>query len=377
VSLSLFTYKPDRNVSLVMSVLISALIIDNLLYALLFGGSHTKELTSASGILFLILIVAVSYGSALFLLLRFVSPMHKQIKTHTSGFNWIYRTLLITQYTLGGIIVLMTLQLVLTSHYYVGLLIATISISFTLAAIIMGLLSYRFLSWYKSSYTNAIVLLYGSTFALTAIGIGVIAAVNSSVILLENPPQIGVVQSVLKVHTSSSSDAAQSPKALMLYQITYTPLRLAFVLYWIATALLLREYSGKLGRLKFWTIISLPLAFFLGASIFVSPDYEHYLLYDALLVLSALTAGGILFGITFLVMAKSMRRMTTTSSTNTATHRNAIAYYLTISAFGTVLITISITSPVIYAPFPPFAATAWSFLGLSSSRIILALVMKI
>jgi hypothetical protein len=349
-----------------MSVLISALIIDNLLYALLFGGSHTKELTSAPGILFLISIVAVSYGSALFLLLRLVSPMHKQVKSHTSDFNWIYRTLLLAQYTLGGIIVLMILQLALTSHYYVGLLIATISITFTLAAIIMGLLSYRFLSWYRSSYKNGIVLLYGSTFALTALGIGVIAAVNSSVILFENPPQIGVVQSVLKVHTSSSSEAVESPKALMLYQITYTPLRLAFVLYWIATALLLREYSRKLGRLKFWIIISLPLAFFLGASIFVSPDYKHSLLYDALLVLSALTAGGVLFGITFLVMARSMRRMTTISSTNTATHRNAISYYLTISAFGTVLITISITSPVIYAPFPPFAATAWSFLGLSS-----------
>ena len=349
-----------------MSVLISALITDNLLYALLFGGSHTKELTSASGILLLILIVAISYGSALALITRFVSPMHKQIKTHSSGFNWIYKTLLIAQCTSGGIIVLMILQLLLTSHYYVGLLIATVAISFTLAAIIMGLLSYRFLSWYRSSYKNVIVLLYGSSFALTAIGIGVIAAVNSSVILLENPPQIGGVQSVLKVHSSSSSDAVQSPQALILYQITYTPGRIGFVLYWIATALLLREYSRKLGRLKFWTIISLPLVSFLSASLFVSSDYEHSLLYDALLGLSTFTAGGVLFGITFLVMARSMRRMTTTSTTKIATHRNAIAYYLTISAFGTVLIIISITSPVIYAPYPPFAATAWSLLGLSS-----------
>jgi len=266
----------------------------------------------------------------------------------------------------AGIIAFMILQLILTSHYYAGLLIATIAISFTLAAIILGLLSYRFLSWYKSSNKNITVLLYGITFAVTAIGIGVIVAVNGSVILLENPSQIGGLQSVLKVYSSSSSDTTQSPKALILYQITYTPSRLGFVLYWIATALLLREYSRKLGRLKFWTLISLPLVSFLAASIFVSPDYMHSLLYDALLVLSALTAGGVLFGITFLIMARSMRRITTTSSTNTATHHNTLAYYLTISAFGTVLITVSLTSPVIYAPFPPFAAAAWSFLGLSS-----------
>ncbi len=347
-----------------MSILIFTLIVDNLLYAFLFGGAQAKVLTSSFGISLFLIVVAVSYASALYLLSRFVSPMHRQIKTHSSRFNWIYKTLLISQYVSAGIIAFMILQLILTSHYYVGLLIATIAISFTLAAIILGLLSYRFLSWYKSSNKNITVLLYGITFAVTAIGIGVIVAVNGSVILLENPSQIGGLQSVLKVYSSSSSsDTTHSPKALILYQITYTPSRLGFVLYWIATVLLLREYSRKLGRLKFWTLISLPLVSFLAASIFVSPDYKHSLLYDALLVLSALTAGGVLFGITFLIMARSMRRIT---STNTATHHNTLAYYLTISAFGTVLITISLTSPVIYAPFPPFAAAAWSFLGLSS-----------
>ena len=350
-----------------MSILIFTLIADNLLYAFLFGGAQAKVLTSSIGISLFILVVAVSYASALYLLSRFVSPVHRQIKTHSSRFNWIYKTLLISQYASAGIIAFMILQLILTSHYYVGLLIATTAISFTLATIILGLLSHRFLSWYKSSNKNITVLLYGITFAVTAIGIGVIVAVNGSVILLENPSQIGGLQSVLKVYSSpSSSDTTQNPKALILYQISYTPSRLGFVLYWIATALLLREYSRKLGRLKFWTLISLPLVFFLAASIFVSPDYKHSLLYDALLVLSALTAGGVLFGITFLIMARSMRHITTTSSTNTATHHNTLAYYLTISAFGTVLITVSLTSPVIYAPFPPFAAAAWSFLGLSS-----------
>src|SRR5205807_9281139 len=139
-----------------------------------------------------------------------------------------------------------------------------------------------------------------------------------------------------KVHHSSSSlDTNHSPKALILYQITYTPARLGFVLYWVATALVLREYSTRLGRLKFWTIISLPLVSFLAASIFVSPDYMHRLLYDALLVMAALTGGGILFGIAFLIMARSMKR--------TPGHHNTLAYYLTISAYGTVLLVVTVT----------------------------------
>lgn len=194
-----------------MSILIFTLIVDNLLYAFLFGGAQAKVLTSSFGTSLFILVVAVSYASSLYLLSHFVSPIHRQIKTHSSRFNWIYKTLLIAQYASAGIIAFMILQLILISHYYVGLLIAIIAISFTLAAIILGLLSYRFLSWYKSSNKNITVLIYGITFAVTAIDIGVIVAVNGSVILLENPSQIGGLQSVLKVYSSSpSSDTTES-----------------------------------------------------------------------------------------------------------------------------------------------------------------------
>ena len=353
-------YEHQRNISIVMSILIFALIVDNLLYAFLFGGSLERQLTSYFGILLFLIVAAVSYAAGLYLLSRFISPLHRQIKSHSSRFNWIYKTLQIAQYTSAGIIAFMILQLILTSHYSVGLLIAAIVISFTLATIIMGLLSYRFLSWYKSSTKNVMVLLYGVTFAVTAMSLGVILVVNTSFILLK-PAEIVGSQSALKINPSSTSEVGQDPKALILYQITYTPSRLAFVLYWIATALLLREYSRKLGRIKFWTIISLPLVSFLAGSIFVSPDYRHSLLYDALLVLSALTAGGILFAVTFLIMARSMKHTTTPT-----THHKSLAYYLTVSAYGTVLLVVAVTSPVIYATYPPFAATAWSFVGLSS-----------
>src|SRR5439155_21533023 len=131
-----------------------SLIVDNLLYIFLFGGAVVRELDSVFGIFLFMIIVAVSYGSALYLLSRYISPLHREIKTHSSRFNWLYKTLVMAQYTSGGIIAFMILQLILTSHYYVGLLVAATAISFTLSVIIMALSSYRFLSWYKSSNKN-------------------------------------------------------------------------------------------------------------------------------------------------------------------------------------------------------------------------------
>jgi len=93
------------------------------------------------------------------------------------------------------------------------------------------------------------VLLSGVTFAVTAMGLGVILVVNTSFILLK-PAEIGGSQSGLKINHSSTSDVSQNPKALILYQITYTPSRLAFVLYWIATALLLLSIPGNWGGLN-------------------------------------------------------------------------------------------------------------------------------
>jgi hypothetical protein len=194
-----------------MSILISTLIVDNLLYAFLFGGSLVKQLSSSFGILLFIIIVAVSYGSALYLLSRFISPLHRQIKTYSLRFNWLYKTIVIAQYTLGVVIAIIILELILTSHYYVGLLIAATAISFTLSAIIMAISTYRFLSWYKASNKNATVLLYGVTFAVTAIGLGVIIAADSSVILLEKPAGIGA-----GLQSSSNLDTSQNPKALIL-----------------------------------------------------------------------------------------------------------------------------------------------------------------
>src|SRR5207245_8484451 len=97
-------HKSQRNVSVVMSILICAIIVDNLLYAFLFGGSLVKQLTSSFGILLFIIFVAISYGSALYLLSRFISPLHRQIKTYSSRFNSLYKTIVIAQFTLFVVI---------------------------------------------------------------------------------------------------------------------------------------------------------------------------------------------------------------------------------------------------------------------------------
>jgi hypothetical protein len=82
-----------------------------------------------------------------------------------------------------------------------------------------------------------------------------------------------------------------------LYVATQFPLRIAFVLYWIATATLLRQYSKTIGRLRFWTRLASACYINYG-NILTYGSFISQLLQGIILTSSALF-GVILFGLIF------------------------------------------------------------------------------
>jgi len=360
-SSSIRKYATEKKITIAVSLLIFTLTVSNLLYTFQVGGAFIKELASNWGIIIFIMLVATSYATVQYLLSSFVKLIDSNIGTRTvfsSYFNLMYKTLKIIQYATGAIFVLMIFQIVLTSHYYVGLVFAAMAISFTVSIMITVPLSYKFFSWYRLSTNKDIagtILLFGLTSMLMALWATLIIVNNSGIIFSEKPVESGLH---LQPKVITPNIIAQDRTAYMLFQITSIPTELSYVLYWTGTVLLLRNYSKKLGRFKFWLLISLPLALYLIASIFAIEDYKHTnVLFDDLLILSALTAGAGLFSVNFLILARRMKQM----------HNNPIAYYLTIAAYGTMLFIVSISSPVqlinpIHGlPYPPFGALSWCF----------------
>jgi hypothetical protein len=293
--------------------------------------------------------------------------------------------LLISQYSCAAILFFMILQLLLTSSYYKSLLMIIILINFLFASVILGILCYKFIVWYRLNKYRTVIL-YGSAFAMIAVGTSFAATINGIVVVTPHQPQeimpkktIMQTQGLLllgskNVQISKSSTAGgtntnivtdkntRSPD-LILLSATYFPIRIAYIMMWIATMLLLRNYSRTMGRLKFWIITSLPLACYLSGNIYsdyvglTNQTQKTNLLYNTLIIVSSVIAGGILFGSAFLTVANSVAHISNVS---------AVRNYLITSAYGIVLLAISLTSPIVYMPYPPFAATAWSFVALAS-----------
>jgi DNA-binding protein Fis len=141
---------------------------------------------------------------------------------------------------------------------------------------------------------------------------------------------------------------------------------------WGATSLLLRRYTQRLGRVKYWIILSIPLAFFVSQFLAISLNLfaplltSQALFYGVFLTLIftfSKPAGGILFGIAFWIVARNVRRSS-----------SIVRDYMIISAYGLVLLfTSSQASVLATGPYPPFGLATASFIGLSSYLVLVGI----
>jgi hypothetical protein len=340
----------------------SLFTIDNVLYTLLLDGELTSELSSSWGVLLFATLALAAYGVGWYILSQFVKRIDAEIVGKSRHFNWMYNAVRIFFFINAGIIALAILQMIFTSQYYVILSVAAMASGFTLQAVILGILGYRFLSWFRAN-RDLTIFLHGVTFATAALGSALIGFANAAIFLTVEPLQVAPISS--SPATIEEIQKAQSFSSSQLYQILLIPFRLAFGLYWMATVLLLRSYTKSFGRLKFWTLVSLPLILFIMASaLFNGGYYEHNVVFDVFTSLTAPLEAS-LFAAIFLVLANSTRKGTV------GWGNRPLVFYLTVSGFGVMVLMATVSSPVHYidfhqTPYPPFAVIPWSFGGFAA-----------
>lgn len=146
---------------------------------------------------------------------------------------------------------------------------------------------------------------------------------------------------------------------------------LSFIVTWIATAIILNYYSKRIGKIKYWIIVSLPLIYFLSQfnplflnwfNPILGQNLFLYMVFFSIIFSISKASGGILFGIAFWIMARK-------------TNKNIVLrHLLIIVAIGFMLLFVSEQAvSLISFPYPPFGLTAVATLGLSSYLILIGL----
>lgn len=335
-----------------ISFLVAVLALNYLLYGLLLSNIMTRQLSSAAGIATFIVLTAAVFVAGHYILSNVIGHKFRDAKGLPLYFFSFHKATRLVFYVSAAIHAIIILQMVLASQYYVGLSIGTMAASYLLGSVILAYLSYRFLNWYRTSRERT-MLLFGIAFSVLAASLAIIALVNSAAILLIDFTQTegAMTSGTTKTPYGKVRDSWSSA----LFLVTLTPSRIAFAFYWIGTALLLRNYSKTIGRMKFWIIISLPLVIFFIATVLIFGNIANSQFTRVVLILPYAISSGILFAVIFITTATSLSRMK---------HEHT-ARYLTLAGYGTLLFIMSTAAPVhvvdwLHTPYPAFASSGWS-----------------
>lgn len=308
-------------------------------------------------ILFTIMVGICSFGA--YFLLKFVREKSKSVVSKDPYLKVISTIVMVVQFLLIALVIFLLFEILFTSQYDTPLFVATALISEILALGLLGLFAQRFLSWFILNRQSTVVLIYGLSFAVAAFSLAVIVIYDVTYLPQKDPhitPQTGVV----------FPNTLEPGSLLDILFSVYTFLNMiSFGLLILGTAILLFHYSKKIGQVKFWVIILLPLVYFISSSVenlkiyapTTDAQWFNWYLFSSL----NSTAGGILFGVAFWTISKTFDQNST------------VKEYLKFAAFGFVLLFISTQASPSGAPYPPYGIITMTFLPLSSHMIFLGL----
>ena len=195
------------------------------------------------------LLLATIFAIASFLIVRYIRQANKDVMARVPSIYKLRTFVEIVQYILAAILMLTALQVVFTSEYSTASLIISSSIGYGLSIVIMASLSALFLSWYKSN-KNLVILAYGLSSAVVSISLSLLIVQNYS-LLSELPEERNLM----------SEPNLPFPNETMYFAAVSGAV--SFYLLWFSTALLLSHYAIRLGHIKFWTIMSIPIFLFI------------------------------------------------------------------------------------------------------------------
>jgi len=344
---------------LVILVAISIMAIDSTFVK--YFATSDKELTTPMYVGIFITFTMLFVGIVI-VLLNFAKIKHSDFRLKGGMVvKNSYLIISLTQYSLIGILVAIILQIVLFKSYNILSLSAAVYISHISALFFLILLALTLVEWIKTR-RNKILSLYAISFSLTAF------AIMTSLIY------------AIYVLTYQSSFIKPYPIRVFLYSLPRSDLAISFgtildivsvssfVLVWIASAVLLSAYGNRMGKLKYWVIISIPLVYFLF-------PFETYLpnILEPLAISSLVKV--LFFGATKQIGALFFSLAFVAASTLITKHD--IQKYLLISAVGIAMLFGSIEiDSLLFAVYPPFGLVTISFMPMGAYLLFIGISLS-
>ena len=259
--------------------------------------------------------------------------------------NYLHTLILVTQASSILIIFLIFFQIVVTKEYSIQLLRAETFLSHLSSIVFTVVLVFLFTQWLVAR-RNLLMILFSVAFSLVAINLVL------SLMYLEFSFSTSYVSDIRSGRVSSFVvNLPVSPFTESISVIFDAFSLSSFLVMWIATVVLLGQYRYKVGRVKYFALLSIPLVYYIYPMqgyfgdilipLLLSFPVAFGIIY-VLLFSATKQVGAFLFGLAFWTTSKIV-------------YDNQLKEYILVSAIGMTIIFGSIEiTPLQYHIFPPY-----------------------
>ncbi len=309
-----------------------------------------EYLTSSFGISLFIGLTVFSIFSSFFMI-NYVRHINSLTAGKYAHFKLIYYLVFIAQCLISSILVFVVIQILIFQEYSSVPLFILHIISYGLWIGILALLMRAFILWYKNFNKNIMILIFAIAMILYVIN-GVFGLITQIDILTQQDP---IITSNHVAYFPEFSNFSTSDQFNAVYQ---TASILAFLLTWIGSVRLLYQNLKRIGRLKFWTMMIISLIYYpLSYPLFVLGYFNPLGNENAMLNILIFSFGGIIAGILFGISFLSIARTLKTNS--------IVRNQLMLTAYGFLLFYLAGSAYASQAAYPPYGLISVSLIGLS------------
>jgi hypothetical protein len=356
------TVGSSKRALIFISLIVVVSIVDsqfiNAFYATNLGSPGNYHL-----VLFVSIVIIASIINAILMLYTKRNDIHA-----TTSRPLLFRVAYIgtssVQYAIIAILVATIIEAFFFHGYNKILSLSVVYISHFWAAIILGVISFIFIQWFR--YTRSFsILIYTAVFAIIVFLILITLPLLTE--QFKAQPELIYPRDYTSLITGI---IVPSPQIAFIYGLGNYVLPIMIMATWALTVSLLRPYTQRIGKKKFWILATIPLLYQLltfvirDANILTDPSFVQIIYSQQVQFIFGISyqVSGIIFAIAFLAIARKMRR-------------KVMKNYLIISSLGIISLFSSVQPGMpFYAAYPPFGLPTLLFLGLSSYIMLVGMI---
>jgi hypothetical protein len=294
--------------SVTVVILIAAILVDSLLSDV--SSIVNRALSEQARIVLFSTIIGIAIVAGSSTILYNIRKIKNELGSKNRGLLLISQIIPFIQYTIIGLLILITLQIIFTRQYVNLLLVISQALSWSTGVILMGIMSFKFIQWYRAR-RSLLVLLYFVSSVMFCCTLGATIIPQTSITIQSS--SLYVNSHSTEVKPFQTNPETLSSLLAIISIANWFVLPLAFII-WIATAIMLNHYSKIFGRVKYWIILSIPLISLLAGTVswlFFLPSmnsiFDQQVIFYTMLAFGGILTEGFLLSFTFILISNNIQ----------------------------------------------------------------------